>query len=95
MTERLKGALFRQIDDASVISVEKTRLFEGILKQDDCWQMTDYKIVMTNETYGTMNASITANDVTISMEFYLLCLDGVLLQTLYSKMFLPLLMLVE
>lgn len=71
MTERLKGDLFQEIEEGSVISVEKTRFLEGLLNQDDCWQMAEYKIVMTNETYDTMNASITANDVTISMEFYL------------------------
>ena len=71
MTERLKGDLFQEIEEGSVITVEKTRFLEGLLNQDDCWQMAKYKIVMTNETYDTMNASITANDVTISMEFYL------------------------
>ena len=71
MTERLKGDLFQEIEEGSVITVEKTRCLEALLNQDDCWQMAKYKIVMTNETYDTMNASITANDVTISMEFYL------------------------
>ncbi len=71
ITQRLKGDLFQEIEDGSVISFEKTQFFEGILKQDGCWQMADYKIVMTNETYDTMNASLTANDATVSMEIYL------------------------
>ena len=67
-TQRVKGDLYQEVNEGSVISIEKTKLLEGLLKQDECWQMSDIKIVMTNETYDTMNASITANGVTVSLE---------------------------